>query len=223
MFKLQVSTVGIITTTLLIVALGFGSNSARAEGAAHTINVINNCSADRDGDLIADPIHVGVVSIPSGRPSAVKLIPDNDPTKSPIDILTHGGWKMDKGDKAVLTVPSGWVSGNIWARTGCNFDLSNPELLCKTPTQNCCDTGGCIAVAQVTDPDNPSIIISPQKFGINCINTGVPPLTLAEFTLQDSDPTNPDIRDTYDISMVSGSNVAVKIEPDPKIYKIKKR
>ncbi|GAA5976355.1 hypothetical protein JCM5350_001430 [Sporobolomyces pararoseus] len=90
------------------------------------------------------------------------------------------GWKAKKNSQVKFKVSENW-SGRIWARTGCKFKKG--ETL---PTS--CETGGC-------------------NGGLKCdksSGTGVPPATLAEFTLT---PT----QDWYDISNVDGSNLPISI------------
>lgn len=120
-------------------------------------------------------------------------------------ISTLGGWELDSNAAATVTVPDNW-SGRFWGRTGCNFDPSTSA--CDNQTvmvngnnyviANCCDTGGC------TDGSG--------NFVLDCVNTGLPPATLAEFTLAAGG------MDNYDISMVDGGNVPVEIIPDSSDY-----
>lgn len=91
------------------------------------------------------------------------------------------GWEAASGSSMAVNVPDNWTSGRIWARTGCDFSTANPG-----PTQ--CATGGC-------------------NGGLQCdkaTGTGVPPATLAEWTLGDSD--------SYDVSMVDGTNLPAGVE-----------
>ncbi|GAA5948345.1 hypothetical protein JCM3765_001380 [Sporobolomyces pararoseus] len=95
------------------------------------------------------------------------------------------GWTAKKGSQVKFKVAENW-SGRIWARTGCKFKKG--ETL---PTS--CETGGC-------------------NGGLKCdksSGTGVPPATLAEFTLT---PT----QDWYDISNVDGSNLPISITNNKK-------
>lgn len=122
-------------------------------------------------------------------------------------ITTLGGWEMTQGQQAVVQVPNNWSNGRFWARTGCSFNASDG---CTGQTvnvngnnyviANCCDTGGC------TDGGG--------NFVLNCVNTGLPPATLAEFTLASASGG----LDNYDVSMVDGGNVAVEIIPDSSDY-----
>jgi hypothetical protein len=175
----------IILSLLMVIIVNVGEGNALA--AEHQITIINNCSGK---NIPMDKIYVGI----NPKPTSVKI--------SGITITTLGGWEMDKGQEADVIVPAGWTSGRIWARTGCNF---NNNGLCPSPTStiaaNCCDTGGC------TNSDG--------KFGVDCTNTGVPPATLAEFTMDGAGG-----KDFYDVSMVDGGNIPILIEPDLGTYDI---
>ncbi|KAI0654104.1 thaumatin [Cubamyces menziesii] len=72
------------------------------------------------------------------------------------------GWTQAAFESLSFGVPDTW-GGRIWARRDCNFDVPNPG-------PNSCLDGGCIG-GLVCDPK---------------IGTGVPPATLAEFTLTTS-------------------------------------
>ena len=121
-------------------------------------------------------------------------------------ITTLGGWELDANATATVTVP-GSYSGRFWGRTGCSFNASDG---CTGQTvnvngnnyviANCCDTGGC------TDGSG--------NFVLNCVNTGLPPATLAEFTLASAGGG----QDNYDISMVDGGNIPVEIIPNSSDY-----
>lgn len=89
------------------------------------------------------------------------------------------GWELDSGDSTSFTVPDDWTAGRIWARTGCTTDSSG-TLSCLTG-----DCGGS---------------------GVTCGGTGVPPATLAEFTLSGTGS------DNYDISNVDGFNMPLAID-----------
>lgn len=83
------------------------------------------------------------------------------------------------------------VSGRFWPRTGCNFEADGS---CPGG-HNCCATGGCTV-------DGP--------FGLQCAQSGVAPVTVAEFTLQSGNGKN----DFYDVSVIDGFNVPVEMAPD---------
>jgi len=113
-----------------------------------------------------------------------------------------GGWALTPGQSMRMDVPVG-NSGRIWPRTGCSFgsDGSCPDGI------NCCKTGGCLTADGKT-------------FGLGCAQTGVPPATLLEWTL-DAASGNGAI-DYYDSSMVDGWSVPVRMtavagthNPDP--------
>ncbi|CAN6938565.1 pathogenesis-related protein 5-like [Brassica napus] len=92
-------------------------------------------------------------------------------------ILADDGFRLSPNASVQLTPPSRW-SGRIWARTGCNFSSSG---------QGKCATGDCGGV-------------------LKCAAAGgVPPVTLAEFTIGDTD--------FYDVSLVDGYNVKIGIKP----------
>lgn len=91
------------------------------------------------------------------------------------------GWEAPSGSSETVTVPENWTSGRIWGRTGCDFSTSNPG-----PTQ--CETGGC----------NGGLLCDPNT------GTGVPPASLAEWTLG--------AQDSYDVSLVDGSNLPIRLE-----------
>jgi len=77
-----------------------------------------------------------------------------------------------------VSIPDGW-GGRFWARTGCNFDGSG---------QGPCATGDC-----------------GNKLECNGAG-GVPPVTLAEITLNGDGG-----KDFYDISLVDGFNVPARV------------
>ncbi|KZW00524.1 Osmotin, thaumatin-like protein [Exidia glandulosa HHB12029] len=90
------------------------------------------------------------------------------------------GWQADPGTSTTITVPENWTSGRIWGRTECDFSTSGTG-----PTQ--CATGGC----------NGGLLCDPTT------GTGVPPASLAEWTLGDTD--------SYDVSIVDGTNVPLSV------------
>ncbi|KAL1745475.1 thaumatin [Schizophyllum fasciatum] len=94
------------------------------------------------------------------------------------------GWEQGAGEEVSFDVPDNWTAGRIWPRTACDFS-TNPG-----PTS--CETGGC-------------------NGGLECAKeagTGVPPATVAEWTLSgDGDA------DWYDVSLVDGFNIPVAVTP----------
>jgi len=96
--------------------------------------------------------------------------------------LTGGGaaegWALQPGKSLELSRGAGWT-GRFWSRTGCNFDQSGSGR---------CATGDC--------------------GGLNCQGGGVPPVTLAEFTIAGYDG-----MDFYDVSLVDGFNLPLSIRP----------
>ncbi|KAJ3769729.1 thaumatin [Lentinula raphanica] len=80
------------------------------------------------------------------------------------------GWEAAEFTSVTFTVPDNWQAGRIWGRRDCDFTTN--------PGPNSCLDGGC----------NGGLVCDPVT------GTGVPPATLAEFTLS----TNPSIPDNYD-------------------------
>ncbi|XP_078153022.1 thaumatin-like protein 1 [Carex rostrata] len=97
-----------------------------------------------------------------------------------LPMMPSTGFELQNGASRTLEAPTSW-GGNMWARTNCMTDSSG-KFSCVTG-----DCGG--------------------QLECNGVG-GVPPKTLTEFTLQDSDG-----KDTYDISNVDGFNVPVSITP----------
>ncbi|KAJ1687679.1 hypothetical protein LUZ63_019069 [Rhynchospora breviuscula] len=94
--------------------------------------------------------------------------------------LPTTGFRLKTNTTRVIEAPSNW-SGRMWARTHCGVDSSGKFS---------CATGDCGAQRQ-------------------CNNAGgIPPVTLAEFTLQGADG-----KDFYDVSNVDGFNVPISITP----------
>jgi Thaumatin family len=94
-------------------------------------------------------------------------------------LLNNGGWKLDVGQVDTIPVPNSWSSGRFWGRTECTFDSSGAGS---------CATGDCGGHLQCNGAG------------------GVPPASLAEFTLSGGGG-----NDFYDISYVDGFNVPVII------------
>ncbi|CAA7042695.1 unnamed protein product [Microthlaspi erraticum] len=96
--------------------------------------------------------------------------------------LGEGGFQLAPRESKQLTLNAspGWT-GRFWPRTGCNFDSSGKGR---------CVTGDCGGV-------------------LKCTATGVPPATLAEFTIQGDTG-----KDFYDLSLVDGYNVKMGIKPE---------
>ncbi|KAJ3575510.1 hypothetical protein NP233_g1048 [Leucocoprinus birnbaumii] len=93
------------------------------------------------------------------------------------------GWEAPAGNISTFTVPDDWKSGRIWGRTDCKFG--------QDPGATSCITGGC----------NGGLECDPHT------GTGVPPVTLAEWTLQGDGN-----RDFYDVSLVDGFNLPMEIK-----------
>ncbi|KAI0768096.1 Osmotin thaumatin-like protein [Trametes elegans] len=94
------------------------------------------------------------------------------------------GWEQAAGQTVSFNVPVNWQAGRIWGRRGCDFSTSTPG-----PTQ--CLDGGC----------NGGLECDPHT------GTGVPPATVAEFTLGINGAP-----DNYDVSLVDGFNLPLRID-----------
>lgn len=104
---------------------------------------------------------------------------------------------MDPNVVQEVTVPVGH-SGRVWPRTECAF----AEDGTCTGAGNCCVTGGCLTASNV--------------FGLACAQTGVPPASLVEWTLDATSGNGP--IDYYDMSLVDGWSVPVSMRPIPDTY-----
>ncbi|CAJ0944361.1 unnamed protein product, partial [Mesorhabditis belari] len=89
-----------------------------------------------------------------------------------------GGFKLNGGESKQLRVPNGWQAARIWARTGCDGNMNCETGDCGGNTEQCNGRGG------------------------------VPPISLAEFTLNGAGA-----QDYYDVSLVDGYNIPVLIMP----------
>ncbi|KAH7326958.1 thaumatin-like protein [Rhizoctonia solani] len=92
------------------------------------------------------------------------------------------GWEAPANSSRSFHVPDNWKAGRIWGRRDCNFSVN--------PGPNSCITGGC----------NGGLLCD------NTTGTGVPPATLAEWTLSGDGN-----RDFYDVSLVDGYNLPMAI------------
>jgi hypothetical protein len=101
----------------------------------------------------------------------------NTANGKPDGVAANGGWQLNAGQSSTFNVPDAWVSARIWGRTSCDFGKTDVSA---------CSTGSCIG-------------------GLHCTQPGIPPVSLAEFTLI------PSGQDNYDVSNVDGSNVPVSI------------
>ncbi|KAI0708475.1 thaumatin-like protein [Earliella scabrosa] len=91
------------------------------------------------------------------------------------------GWEAPPSTSVTFTVPDNWRAGRIWGRRACDFSIT------AGPT---CLDGWC-------------------NGGLLCdaaTGTGVPPATVAEWTLQGDGN-----RDFYDVSLVDGYNLPMAI------------
>ncbi|KAI0686447.1 thaumatin-like protein [Cytidiella melzeri] len=91
------------------------------------------------------------------------------------------GWEAPAGTSVSFGVPDNWKAGRIWGRRDCDFTIT------AGPT---CLTGWC----------NGGLLCDPTT------GTGVPPATVAEWTLQGDGN-----RDFYDVSLVDGYDLPVSI------------
>jgi len=92
------------------------------------------------------------------------------------------GWEAPAGSSVSFSVPDNWAAGRIWGRRDCDFS-TNPT------SPNTCLTGGC----------NGGLLCDPHT------GTGVPPVTVAEFTLGSNG------MDFYDVSLVDGYALPVRV------------
>ncbi|KAI5116722.1 hypothetical protein M0805_000831 [Coniferiporia weirii] len=111
---------------------------------------------------------------------AVQLFTDLNAGTATPDQAT--GWEAAAGTSVSFSVPDNWTAGRIWPRTECDFSTV------QGPTS--CATGGC----------NGGLLCDPHT------GTGVPPVTVAEWTLSASGN-----QDFYDVSLVDGFNVPAAI------------
>ncbi|PIL36134.1 hypothetical protein GSI_01794 [Ganoderma sinense ZZ0214-1] len=92
------------------------------------------------------------------------------------------GWAQGAYQTVSFSVPNNWRAGRIWARRDCDFSTN--------PGPNSCLDGGC----------NGGLVCDPHT------GTGVPPATVAEFTLGTNGTP-----DNYDVSLVDGYNLPLRI------------
>lgn len=71
------------------------------------------------------------------------------------------GWEQAAYESVSFTVPDQWKAGRIWGRRNCDFNSNKPDY-------EKCLTGGC----------NGGLLCDPNT------GTGVPPATVAEWTLE---------------------------------------
>ncbi|TFK73272.1 thaumatin-like protein [Pluteus cervinus] len=92
------------------------------------------------------------------------------------------GWEAPAFSSVNFTVPSNWKAGRIWARRDCDFSTGLGPTACLD--------GGC----------NGGLLCDPTT------GTGVPPATVAEWTLQGDNNL-----DFFDVSLVDGYNLPMRI------------
>ncbi|PIL28932.1 hypothetical protein GSI_08979 [Ganoderma sinense ZZ0214-1] len=91
------------------------------------------------------------------------------------------GWEAPPSNSVSFTVPDNWKAGRIWGRRDCDFTITSG------PT---CLDGWC----------NGGLLCDPHT------GTGVPPVSVAEWTLQGDGN-----QDFYDVSLVDGFNLPMEI------------
>ncbi|TFK95773.1 thaumatin [Pterulicium gracile] len=91
-------------------------------------------------------------------PTALTVLAFTDPNVGP-GRPDHPTGYAAPGTQRSFTVPDGWKAGRIWGRTDCDFSIEAPPLQCSS--------GGCSGGLEC-DPNS---------------ETGVPPATVAEWTL----------------------------------------
>ncbi|MBA0563876.1 hypothetical protein Golob_008838, partial [Gossypium lobatum] len=91
-----------------------------------------------------------------------------------------GGRRLDPRQSWTINVPAGTAMARIWGRTNCNFDANG---------RGHCQTGDCGGLLQ-------------------CQGWGVPPNTLAEYSLNQFGN-----KDFYDISLIDGFNIPMVFGP----------
>jgi len=106
-----------------------------------------------------------------------------NPSQNSATPTIASGWAQDAYQTVQFGVPDNWAAARIWARRDCDFSTN--------PGPNSCLDGGC----------NGGLVCDHNT------GTGVPPATLAEFTLS----TNPSVPDNYDVSLVDGYNLPMRI------------
>ncbi|KAI0059940.1 Osmotin, thaumatin-like protein [Artomyces pyxidatus] len=92
------------------------------------------------------------------------------------------GWESPPSTSVSFGVPDNWKAGRIWGRRDCDFTTN--------PGPNSCLDGGC----------NGGLLCDPHT------GTGVPPATVAEWTLEGDNNF-----DYYDVSLVDGYNLPMAI------------
>lgn len=105
------------------------------------------------------------------------------------------GWDMAASDGSgpiSIPMPTPW-GGRFWPRTGCPTGAGS----------FLCDSGRCLGLN--------------NDFSFNCAQSGLSPVTLAEFFFP---PFDGQSNDFYDVSMVDSANVPVQINPNPGSYTV---
>lgn len=119
------------------------------------------------------------LSAPSYSYSAHPSVYSNPDYPQAVGIGGQGGFRLVAGENQSFGVPDNWNSGRIWGRRNCDFSKQDTQA---------CDVGSCIG-------------------GLHCMKPGIPPVSLAEFTLV------PGGEDNYDLSFVDGFDLPIAINP----------
>lgn len=121
-----------------------------------------------------------VVTTNSGLTVTLNITNRCSYTVWPAALPVGGGMRLDTGKTWTLDVPYDTTGGRVWARTGCSFDSKGHGF---------CQTGDCSGV-------------------LDCRSDGNPPLTVADFSLNQY--TN---NSFFDISLYNGFNVPMEFLP----------
>lgn len=109
-----------------------------------------------------------------------------------VPLPSNGGWEMAPGKTQSIFVPDTWSAGRFWPRTGC-APTTDGAFVCQTGMWNLLFVVG----------KHPYVGNCGKK---ECAGAGGErPASLVEFTLGTTD--------FYDVSVVDGFTVGVKIEP----------
>ncbi|PPQ75613.1 hypothetical protein CVT26_001545 [Gymnopilus dilepis] len=147
------------------------------------------CDANLDGDpvigvaLLTSKVSARTFTVVNACPFTIWPAMFTDLNVAPNVPNFPTGWEAGPMSKVSFTVPDNWKAGRIWARRDCDFSTN--------PGPNSCLDGGC----------NGGLLCDPHT------GTGVPPATVAEWTLQGDGN-----KDFYDVSLVDGYNLPAKID-----------
>lgn len=152
--------------------------------AQRTLNLVNNCGST---------FWVGVNGSVTGNLQGGYTLAPTPAGCPSTPCPSSQTCNKQTGQCQYVIKPPANFSGRLWPMTGCSFNSSGA---CPDPSVNCCATGGCTTNTT-----------GAGTWGLNCANSGQPPMTVAEMTL------SPSGSDNYDVSMVDGFNVPVEITP----------